>query len=144
MRARSRFEAELYVLSKEEGGRHKPFFSNYSPQFFIRTADVTGVTSAHLIATSGGSFLGSVCCSRSSIQSAGKCSGDLIRHKDMVYLLHAGVLKLPDDVKMAMPGDNVRVTVELKEPLALCKGLRFALREGGRTVGAGLVSEVLD
>ncbi|EIE23346.1 translation elongation factor, mitochondrial [Coccomyxa subellipsoidea C-169] len=96
MRARSRFEVELYVLNKEEGGRHKPFFSNYSPQFFIRTADVTGT------------------------------------------------LTLPDDISMAMPGDNVRVTVQLQQPLALHAGLRFALREGGRTVGAGLVSKVLE
>ncbi|CAL8472367.1 g11910 [Coccomyxa elongata] len=95
MRACSRFEAELYVLSKEEGGRHKPFFTNYSPQFFIRTADVSGT------------------------------------------------LTLPEDVSMAMPGDNVRVVVQLQQPLALSQGLRFAIREGGRTVGAGLISKVI-
>lgn len=94
MRACSRFGAELYVLSKEEGGRHKPFFTNYSPQFFIRTADVTGT------------------------------------------------LTLPKDVSMAMPGDNVRVDVQLQQPLALVQGLRFAMREGGRTIGAGLISKV--
>jgi elongation factor Tu len=91
----TKFEAEVYVLSKEEGGRHTPFFSNYRPQFYFRTTDVTGAVS------------------------------------------------LPSGVEMVMPGDNIRITVELIAPIAMEEGLRFAIREGGRTVGAGVVSKVL-
>ncbi|CAM9094172.1 unnamed protein product [Chrysoparadoxa australica] len=91
-----KFEAEVYVLTKDEGGRHTPFFSNYRPQFFIRTADVTG--SCHL----------------------------------------------QEGVEMIMPGDNATITVELITPVVLAEGLRFALREGGRTVGAGVVSKVIE
>jgi elongation factor Tu len=90
-----KFQAEAYVLTKEEGGRHTPFFDGYRPQFYFRTTDVTGV------------------------------------------------VKLPEGTEMVMPGDNVRVTVELIQPIAMEKELRFAIREGGRTVGAGVVSEVL-
>ena len=89
------FKAEVYVLSKEEGGRHTPFFSNYRPQFYLRTTDVTGVIS------------------------------------------------LPEGIDMVMPGDNVTVTVNLIYPVAMEKGLRFAIREGGRTIGAGQVTEIL-
>jgi elongation factor Tu len=89
------FKAEVYVLSKEEGGRHTPFFSNYRPQFYLRTTDVTGVIS------------------------------------------------LPEGVDMVMPGDNITVTVNLIYPVAMEKGLRFAIREGGRTIGAGQVTEIL-
>jgi elongation factor Tu len=92
----TRFKAEAYVLTKEEGGRHTPFFDGYRPQFYFRTTDVTGV------------------------------------------------VKLPEGTEMVMPGDNVRVTVELIQPIAMEKELRFAIREGGRTVGAGVVSEVLE
>jgi elongation factor Tu len=92
----TRFKAEAYVLTKEEGGRHTPFFSGYRPQFYFRTTDVTGVA------------------------------------------------KLPDGVEMVMPGDNVQMEVELIAPIAMEKGLRFAIREGGRTVGAGTVTEILD
>jgi len=91
-----RFKAEIYVLSKDEGGRHTPFFKNYRPQFFFRTTDVTGV------------------------------------------------INLPANVEMVMPGDNVSIDVELIYPVAMDKGLRFAIREGGRTIGAGQVTEVLD
>jgi elongation factor Tu len=91
-----RFAAEVYVLSKEEGGRHTPFFSNYRPQFYFRTTDVTGS------------------------------------------------IKLPSGVEMVMPGDNVQMEVELITPIACEEGLRFAIREGGRTVGAGVVTKVLD
>ncbi len=91
----SKFKAEVYVLSKEEGGRHTPFFSNYRPQFFFRTTDVTGI------------------------------------------------VKLPEGVEMVMPGDNVALEVELIAPVAMEKTMRFAIREGGRTVGAGRVSEIL-
>ncbi len=89
------FEAEVYVLSKEEGGRHTPFFSGYKPQFYIRTTDVTGEVT------------------------------------------------LPKEVEMVMPGDNVKLAVKLIQPVALEEGLRFAVREGGHTVGAGIVSKVL-
>jgi elongation factor Tu len=89
------FEAEVYILTKEEGGRHTPFFSNYRPQFYFRTTDVTG----------------------------------------MIYL--------PEGKEMIMPGDNVKIRVELIQPIAMVEGLRFAIREGGRTVGAGVVSKVL-
>ncbi|HET7112422.1 MAG TPA: elongation factor Tu [Pyrinomonadaceae bacterium] len=92
----TKFKAEAYVLTKEEGGRHTPFFTGYRPQFYFRTTDVTGV--AHL----------------------------------------------PEGVEMVMPGDNVAMTIELIAPIAMEKGLRFAIREGGRTVGAGTVSEVIE
>jgi elongation factor Tu len=91
----AKFKAEVYVLSKEEGGRHTPFFKGYRPQFYFRTTDVTGVA------------------------------------------------QLPEGTEMVMPGDNVSLTVELITPVAMDKGLRFAIREGGRTVGAGTVTEVL-
>jgi elongation factor Tu len=96
IRPHTRFQAEVYVLSKEEGGRHTPFFNGYRPQFYIRTTDVTGS------------------------------------------------LHLPEGVEMVMPGDNVRVSVELITPVALEEGLRFAIREGGRTVGAGVITQVQD
>ena len=89
-----KFKAEVYVLSKEEGGRHTPFFSNYRPQFYFRTTDVTGV------------------------------------------------ITLPEGVEMVMPGDNVSMEVELIHPIAIEKGTKFSIREGGRTVGAGVVSEI--
>ncbi len=91
-----KFKAEVYILKKEEGGRHTPFHNNYRPQFYVRTTDVTGNIS------------------------------------------------LPDGVEMVMPGDNLTITVELIQTIALSKGLRFAIREGGRTVGAGQVTEILD
>jgi elongation factor Tu len=92
----TKFKAEAYVLTKEEGGRHTPFFTGYRPQFYFRTTDVTGV--AHL----------------------------------------------PEGVEMVMPGDNVAMEIELIAPIAMEKGLRFAIREGGRTVGAGTVSDVVE
>jgi elongation factor Tu len=91
----TQFEAQVYVLSKEEGGRHTPFFDNYRPQFYFRTTDVTGSVS------------------------------------------------LPDGVEMVMPGDNTEMTVELIQPIAMDEGLKFAIREGGRTVGAGRVTKVI-
>ncbi len=91
-----KFKAEVYILSKEEGGRHTPFFNGYQPQFYFRTTDVTGK------------------------------------------------VKLPEGVEMVMPGDNVTFEVELLKPVAIEEGLRFAIREGGRTVGAGVVTEILD
>jgi len=92
----AKFKAEVYILKKEEGGRHTPFHNNYRPQFYVRTTDVTGTIS------------------------------------------------LPDGVEMVMPGDNLTITVELIQPIAMNVGLRFAIREGGRTVGAGQVTEILD
>ena len=92
----TKFEAEVYVLSKEEGGRHTPFFNNYRPQFYVRTTDVTGS------------------------------------------------ITLPEGTEMVMPGDNVKITVELIAPIALEEGTRFAIREGGRTVGAGVVSKIIE
>ncbi len=91
----SKFKAEVYVLSKEEGGRHTPFFSNYRPQFYFRTTDVTGI------------------------------------------------IELPENVEMVMPGDNITMTVELINPIAIENGTKFSIREGGRTVGAGVVSEII-
>jgi elongation factor Tu len=91
----TKFESEVYVLSKEEGGRHTPFFSGYRPQFYFRTTDVTGS------------------------------------------------IKLPEGVEMVMPGENIRMTIELITPIAMEAGVRFALREGGRTVGAGVVTKIL-
>jgi elongation factor Tu len=91
----SNFEANVYVLTKDEGGRHKPFFTNYRPQFYFRTTDVTGT------------------------------------------------ITLPEGTEMVMPGDNLVMNVELQKPIAMDEGLRFAIREGGRTVGAGAVTKIL-
>jgi elongation factor Tu len=89
------FVAEVYVLSKDEGGRHTPFFANYRPQFYFRTTDVTGT------------------------------------------------VELPEGTEMVMPGDNVQLTVKLIAPIAMDQGLRFAIREGGRTVGSGVVASII-
>ena len=91
----TKFKGEVYILTKEEGGRHTPFFSNYRPQFYFRTTDVTGS------------------------------------------------IKLPEGTEMVMPGDNVAMEVDLIAPIAMEKGLRFAIREGGRTVGAGVVADII-
>ena len=91
----TKFKAEAYVLTKEEGGRHTPFFNGYRPQFYFRTTDVTGVC------------------------------------------------ELPEGVEMVMPGDNIAMTIELITPIAMEEGLRFAIREGGRTVGAGAVTDII-
>jgi len=91
----TKFKAEVYVLKKEEGGRHTPFFTGYRPQFYFRTTDVTGVAN------------------------------------------------LPEGVEMVMPGDNVQMEIELIQPIAMDAGLRFAIREGGRTVGSGVVTEIV-
>ena len=90
----TKFKAEAYILTKEEGGRHTPFFTNYRPQFYFRTTDVTGI------------------------------------------------VQLPEGTEMVMPGDNVTMDVELIQPIAMDEGLRFAIREGGRTVGAGVVAKI--
>ncbi|MFV0560845.1 MAG: elongation factor Tu, partial [Enterococcus sp.] len=90
----TRFEAEIYVLTKEEGGRHTPFFDNYRPQFYFRTTDVTGT------------------------------------------------IKLPEGTEMVMPGDNVTIDVDLIHPIAVENGTTFSIREGGRTVGSGIVSKI--
>jgi len=92
----TKFAAEVYVLSKEEGGRHTPFFNGYRPQFYFRTTDVTGA------------------------------------------------VELPAGTEMVMPGDNIGITVQLIQPIAMEEGLRFAIREGGRTVGAGVVAKILE
>jgi elongation factor Tu len=92
----TKFDCEVYVLTKEEGGRHSPFFTGYKPQFYFRTTDVTGD------------------------------------------------VKLPDGVQMCMPGDNIRMTITLGKPVAMEEGVRFAVREGGRTVGAGVVTKVVE
>jgi elongation factor Tu len=92
----TKFEAEIYVLSKDEGGRHTPFFKGYRPQFYFRTTDVTGA------------------------------------------------VELPEGVEMVMPGDNIKMVVELIAPIAMEEGLRFAIREGGRTVGAGVVAKIIE
>jgi elongation factor Tu len=92
----TKFKAEAYILTKEEGGRHTPFFSNYRPQFYFRTTDVTGT------------------------------------------------VKLPDGTEMVMPGDNITMEIELITPIAMDEGLRFAIREGGRTVGAGVVASIIE
>jgi elongation factor Tu len=92
----TRFDAEVYILSKDEGGRHTPFFNGYRPQFYFRTTDVTGAC------------------------------------------------ELPEGIEMVMPGDNVKMDVTLINPIAMEEGLRFAIREGGRTVGAGVVSKITE
>lgn len=91
-----KFEGEIYVLSKDEGGRHTPFFNGYRPQFYVRTTDITGS------------------------------------------------ITLPEGVEMVMLGDNIKITVELINPIALEDGTRFAIREGGRTVGAGVVTKIIE
>jgi elongation factor Tu len=92
----TKFESEVYILSKEEGGRHTPFFNGYRPQFYFRTTDVTGS------------------------------------------------VELPAGVEMVMPGDNVKMVVTMISPIAMQEGLRFAIREGGRTVGAGVVAKIVE
>jgi elongation factor Tu len=92
----TKFKAQAYILTKDEGGRHTPFFNGYRPQFYFRTTDVTGVA------------------------------------------------KLPEGTEMVMPGDNIEMTVELITPIAMDKELRFAIREGGRTVGSGVVAEIVE
>ena len=92
----TKYECEVYILSKDEGGRHTPFFNGYRPQFYFRTTDVTGAAT------------------------------------------------LPSGTEMVMPGDNVSMTVELIAPVAMEQGLKFAIREGGRTVGAGVVSKIIE
>ncbi len=92
----TKFKSEVYILTKEEGGRHTPFFNGYRPQFYFRTTDVTGVVT------------------------------------------------LPEGVEMVMPGDNVSMAIELIMPIAMEKELRFAIREGGRTVGAGVISDIIE
>jgi len=92
----TKFKAQIYVLSKEEGGRHTPFFEGYRPQFYFRTTDVTGT------------------------------------------------VNLPEGTQMVMPGDNIEITGELITPIAMEKSLRFAIREGGRTVGAGVVAKIVE
>ena len=92
----TKFKSEVYVLTKEEGGRHTPFFNGYRPQFYFRTTDVTGT------------------------------------------------VQLPEGVEMVMPGDNVQMEISLISPIATEEGLRFAIREGGRTVGAGVVTQILE
>ena len=96
MKPYTKAEAEVYILSREEGGRHTPFFDGYKPQFYIRTSDITGS------------------------------------------------IKLPDGVEMIMPGDNVTMAIELITPVAIEEGLRFAIREGGRTVGAGVFTKLIE
>ena len=91
-----KFKGQVYVLSKDEGGRHTPFFANYRPQFYFRTTDITGI------------------------------------------------ITLPEGVEMVMPGDNVDMTVELIHPIAIEKGTKFSIREGGRTVGSGNVSDIIE
>ena len=92
----TKFESEVYVLTKEEGGRHTPFFNGYRPQFYFRTTDVTGVAN------------------------------------------------LPEGTEMVMPGDNIKMTIELINPIAMEEKLRFAIREGGRTVGSGVVTKIIE
>ena len=92
----TKFKAEVYILKKEEGGRHTPFHNNYRPQFYLRTTDVTGE------------------------------------------------IQLPDGTEMVMPGDNLTITVELINAVAMSEGLRFAIREGGRTVGAGQITSIVE
>ena len=96
IKSHTKFEAQVYVLSKEEGGRHTPFFKGYRPQFYVRTTDVTGA------------------------------------------------VELPDGVEMVMPGDDISVSVELISPIAMEDGMNFAIREGGRTVGSGVVTKIID
>jgi len=92
----TKFKSEVYILTKEEGGRHTPFFNGYRPQFYFRTTDVTGV------------------------------------------------IELPKGTEMVMPGDNIAMDIELITPIAIEKGLRFAIREGGRTVGSGVVTDIVE
>lgn len=92
----TKFKGQVYVLTKEEGGRHTPFFTGYRPQFYFRTTDVTGI------------------------------------------------LNLPEGIEMVMPGDNIAITAELITPIAMQEGLRFAIREGGRTIGSGVVSQIIE
>ena len=125
----TKFKAEVYILSKEEGGRHTPFFNGYRPQFYIRTTDVTGTL--HLPEGVEMVIRGPV------LQ---RVSAAVLHPDDG----RDGVADLPEGVEMVMPGDNTPITAELITPVALEKGARFAIREGGRTVGAGTITEIIE
>ena len=144
-----RFEAELYALTKEEGGRHTPFFSNYRPQFFFRTADVTGARAVHRACTLRPHLLAmswSHGCGQARLLTLHLDTLSCPRRKgstDRCFPATAGTVTLPESVEMVMPGDNVTANFELITPVALEPGLRFAVREGSRTVAAGVVTQAM-
>ncbi|HEV2903685.1 MAG TPA: EF-Tu/IF-2/RF-3 family GTPase, partial [Pyrinomonadaceae bacterium] len=173
-----KFKAEVYVLSKEEGGRHTPFFTNYRPQFYFRTTDVTGtvklpegvemvmpgdnvgvllrgVKKEDVMRGQVISKPGSITPHRKfkaevyvlSKEEGGRHTPFFTNYRPQFYFRTTdvtGTVKLPEGVEMVMPGDNVSVEVELITPIAMEKTIRFAIREGGKTVGAGRVAEILD
>ncbi|HXR74748.1 MAG TPA: EF-Tu/IF-2/RF-3 family GTPase, partial [Bryobacteraceae bacterium] len=173
-----KFKGEVYVLSKEEGGRHTPFFKGYRPQFYFRTTDVTGVAQLPegmemvMPGDNVGLLLrgiektdverGQVIAKPGSIKPHRKFKGEVYvlskdeggRHtpffkgyRPQFYFRTTdvtGVATLPEGMEMVMPGDNVTLEVELITPVAMDKGLRFAIREGGRTVGAGTVTDIVE
>jgi elongation factor Tu len=133
------FTAEVYVLSKDEGGRHTPFFNNYRPQFYFRTTDVTGSITPHTHFTAEVYVL--------SKDEGGRHTPFFNNYRPQFYFRTTdvtGSIELPKDKEMVMPGDNVSITVKLINPIAMEEGLRFAIREGGRTVGAGVVAKILE
>jgi len=129
----TKFKSEVYVLKKEEGGRHTPFFTGYRPQFYFRTTDVTGVAKLP-----EGVEMVMPGDNRHTPFFTGYRPQFYFRTTDVT-----GVARLPEGVEMVMPGDNVQMEIELIQPIAMDQGLRFAIREGGRTVGSGVVTEII-
>jgi len=172
------FDASVYILSKEEGGRHTPFFQNYRPQFYFRTTDVTGVVELNegvemvMPGDNAGALLRGV--KREEVERGQVLAkpGSITPHtkfKAEVYVLSkdeggrhtpffngyrpqfyfrttdvTGAIKLPEGQEMVMPGDNTNMEIDMHQPIAMDQGLRFAIREGGRTVGAGVVTEIIE
>ena len=159
IKCHTKFTAQVYVLTKDEGGRHTPFFNNYRPQFYFRTTDVTGVISLpegtemcmpgdnvemtveliHPIAMDQGLTF--------AIREGGRHTPFFNNYRPQFYFRTTdvtGVISLPEGTEMCMPGDNVEMTVELIHPIAMDQGLTFAIREGGRTVGSGRVATIIE
>jgi elongation factor Tu len=155
----TKFKAEMYALSKEEGGRHTPFFTGYRPQFFFRTTDITGVLTleegVEMIMPGDNASINVELINpiamekelRFAIREGGRHTPFFTGYRPQFFFRTTditGVLTLDEGVEMIMPGDNATINVELINPIAMEKELRFAIREGGRTVGAGVVGEIVE
>ncbi|MBX5083828.1 elongation factor Tu [Rhizobium lentis] len=167
-----KFMAEAYILTKEEGGRHTPFFTNYRPQFYFRTTDVTGIVDQGQAGDNIGALIrgvnrdgverGQILCKPGSVkphkkfmaeayiltkEEGGRHTPFFTNYRPQFYFRTTdvtGIVTLPEGTEMVMPGDNVTVAVELIVPIAMEEKLRFAIREGGRTVGAGIVASIVE
>jgi elongation factor Tu len=153
------FEANVYILSKDEGGRHNPFYSNYRPQFYFRTTDVTGVITlpegTEMVMPGDNTemtveLIQPIAMEEGlgfAIREGGRHTPFFTNYRPQFYFRTTdvtGVVHLPEGTEMVMPGDNIAMTVELIVPIAMEEKLRFAIREGGRTVGAGIVATIIE